>query len=128
MHVQPAAFAAAETDLLAVITAAEATCVERNRLSYELVTLPRNSKLALQLKQNTQAGVLIWGSGAGGGVPPQVWLRRMQAGVLPLLASSLSVNGLTLLHLPGECFIEYQLAAQAARPDRFVSPNSCSTC
>ena len=65
MHVQPAAFAAAETDLLAVITAAEATCVERNRLSYELVTLPRNSKLALQLKQNTQAGVLIWGSGGG---------------------------------------------------------------
>jgi hypothetical protein len=25
------------------------------------------------------------------------------------------------LHLPGELFVEYQLAAKAARPDRFVA-------
>jgi hypothetical protein len=27
----------------------------------------------------------------------------------------------SILHLPGELFVEYQLAAKAARPDRFVA-------
>jgi hypothetical protein len=47
------------------------------------------------------------------------WLRRCQAG------DTIDVGCLTLgkarvLHMPGELFVEYQLAAQELRPDLFV--------
>ncbi|MCA9150234.1 MAG: hypothetical protein KDA92_13080 [Planctomycetales bacterium] len=48
------------------------------------------------------------------------WLDRLTAGT-PLQLSSLRFDDITLLHLPAECFIEYQLRAQAAAPDRFVA-------
>ncbi len=48
------------------------------------------------------------------------WLRRAEQ-ELPITLSSLRVNKATLLHLPSECFIEYQLRAQATAPDRFVA-------
>ncbi len=48
------------------------------------------------------------------------WLRRTAAKV-PITLSSLHVNNASLLHLPSECFIEYQLGAQAAVPNRFVA-------
>ncbi len=35
--------------------------------------------------------------------------------------SSLGIGRARMVHLPGECFIEYQLAAKAARPDLFVA-------
>ena len=35
--------------------------------------------------------------------------------------SSLHVNDASMLHLPAECFVEYQLRAQAAAPHRFVA-------
>ena len=38
-----------------------------------------------------------------------------------LVLSRLRVNDLDLLHLPAECFIEYQLRAQAMVPERFVA-------
>ncbi len=49
-----------------------------------------------------------------------VWLRRLKAGKTIDLAS-LSIGNVRILHLPGEPFIEYQLAAKAARPDLFVA-------
>ncbi len=48
------------------------------------------------------------------------WLRRTAAKV-PITLSSLHVNNVSLLHLPAECFVEYQLRAQAAVPNRFVA-------
>jgi len=48
------------------------------------------------------------------------WLRRT-ASMLPITLSSLHINQASLLHLPAECFVEYQLRAQAAAPDRFVA-------
>jgi hypothetical protein len=48
------------------------------------------------------------------------WIRRVQSG-LPITLSAMHVNGVTLLHLPSECFVEYQLRAQASVPDRFVA-------
>jgi hypothetical protein len=35
--------------------------------------------------------------------------------------TSLELGRARLLHLPGELFVEYQLAAKAARPDLFVA-------
>jgi hypothetical protein len=44
------------------------------------------------------------------------WLLR-QAARRPILLSRLDLGGVSLLHLPAETFVDYQLAAQAGRPD-----------
>jgi len=48
------------------------------------------------------------------------WLKRCQNGI-PMILSALHVNDVTLLHLPAETFVEYQLNAQRLVPDRFVA-------
>lgn len=48
------------------------------------------------------------------------FIRRVKAGI-PITLSSLHVNDVSLLHLPAESFIEYQLRAQAVAPHRFVA-------
>jgi len=48
------------------------------------------------------------------------WLRRCQAGHKIDIAC-LKVGRARILHLPGELFVEYQLAAKARRPDLFVA-------
>lgn len=48
------------------------------------------------------------------------WIRRVNRKV-PITLSSLHINDASMLHLPAECFVEYQLRAQAASPDRFVA-------
>ena len=47
------------------------------------------------------------------------WLRRMQSGHRFDLGC-LQLGPVSVLHMPGELCIEYQLAAQAMRPDAFV--------
>ncbi len=49
-----------------------------------------------------------------------VWLRRCRAGET-IDVSCLRLGRARVLHLPGELFVEYQLAAQAMRPDLFVA-------
>lgn len=39
----------------------------------------------------------------------------------PVTLGALHLNRTTLLHLPGECFVEYQLRAQAMAAERFVA-------
>jgi hypothetical protein len=48
------------------------------------------------------------------------WLQRCQAGHAIDIAC-LQVGAARVLHLPGELFVEYQLAAKAMRPDLFVA-------
>lgn len=55
-----------------------------------------------------------------GGASRIAWLRRCQAGH-KIEVSCLTLGRARLLHLPGELFVEYQLAAKAERPDRFVA-------
>lgn len=45
-----------------------------------------------------------------------VWLERARAGVKTPV-SCLGLGPIQVLHMPGELFVEYQLAAQAMRPD-----------
>jgi len=47
------------------------------------------------------------------------WLRRCREG-RSIDVSRLEIGRASILHLPGELFVEYQLAAKAERPDRFV--------
>ena len=49
-----------------------------------------------------------------------VWLRRCQAGDT-IDVACLHLGKARVLHLPGELFVEYQLAAQKLRPDLFVA-------
>jgi hypothetical protein len=46
--------------------------------------------------------------------------RRAAAKKLPIVVSALAVNDARQLHLPGECFVEYQLTTQTMKPDRFI--------
>ncbi len=47
------------------------------------------------------------------------WLKRSQAGG-QIDCTSLRLGEVILVHMPGELFVEYQLAAQQMRPDAFV--------
>lgn len=49
-----------------------------------------------------------------------VFLRRCQAGQ-PININCLKLGPARILYLPGELFVEYQLAAQKLRPDLFVA-------
>jgi hypothetical protein len=48
------------------------------------------------------------------------WLRRCERKV-PIVLSALDINRATLLHMPAESFVEYQLHAQQIAADRFVA-------
>ncbi len=48
------------------------------------------------------------------------WIRRLERQV-PLELSCLRLNEISILNLPGEMFVEYQLRAQAMRPGRPVA-------
>lgn len=48
------------------------------------------------------------------------WRNRVRAGK-PILVSCLSLGPARVLNLPGELFVEYQLAAQEMRPELFVA-------
>jgi len=72
------------------------------------------AKLESDLKARTGAFV------AEGGASRLAWLRRCQAGHR-LDVQCLRLGRARILHLPGELFVEYQLAAKAMRPDVFVA-------
>ena len=55
-----------------------------------------------------------------GGASRLAWLKRCQVGHKVEVAC-LGLGRARLLHLPGELFVEYQLAAKAERPDLFVA-------
>jgi hypothetical protein len=48
------------------------------------------------------------------------WMRRVEEKT-PIVLSALEMNGVTMLHLPAECFVEYQLRAQRLRTDRLIA-------
>ncbi|MEI6686846.1 MAG: hypothetical protein WCN64_11950, partial [Planctomycetota bacterium] len=48
------------------------------------------------------------------------WMDRVKAKT-PIILSALHINKISLLHLPAESFLEYQLKAQKLQPDRFVA-------
>lgn len=59
-------------------------------------------------------------NGAAGLASRLAWVRRCEAGA-KVDVQCLKLGSARVLHLPGELFVEYQLAAKAARPDLFVA-------
>jgi hypothetical protein len=87
--------------------------------AHESVALPPSKHLSLdqleaQLKGRAAPFV------AGGGASRLAWLRRNQAGHR-IDVTCLTLGRARILHLPGELFVEYQLAAKAQRPDLFIA-------
>ena len=83
------------------------------------VALPPTKHLALeelaaQLKTDPEKFA------AEGKASRLAWLQRCQAGHR-VDVTCLNLGPASILHLPGEPFIEYQLAAKAARRDRFIA-------
>jgi len=70
---------------------------------------------ALEAKMKTETPVFV-----ANNLSKLVWLRRLQAGK-KIDLSCLNIGNVRILHLPGEPFVEYQLAAKAERPDLFVA-------
>jgi hypothetical protein len=84
----------------------------------EPVRLPPSRHLnEAELLEQIQSGQSIQSATAATRL---AWLRRCQAGHAVELAG-LDLGPISILHLPGELFVEYQLAAQAQRPDRHVA-------
>jgi hypothetical protein len=48
------------------------------------------------------------------------WLARVSTR-RPILLGTLSLGSASILHLPAETFVEYQLAAQAFHPEKFLA-------
>lgn len=55
------------------------------------------------------------------------WIEQVEAG-RSIEFSSLAIGKVRLLHLPGEPFVQFQLAAQAAAPDAFVAVAGYGDC
>jgi hypothetical protein len=89
------------------------------RWTVESVALPPAKNLAaetLEAQLKEQPAKFT----AEGGASRLAWLRRCQTGHR-IDVTCLSLGSARILHLPGEPFVEYQLAAKAARPDLFVA-------
>ncbi len=85
----------------------------------ESVALPPAKHLAIdELEAQLKARAAPFMT--GGGASRLAWLRRCQAGHRADV-TCLGLGRARILHLPGELFVEYQLAAKAARPDLFVA-------
>lgn len=76
--------------------------------------LLNGESLQAELEKGTDAvGILSNAAGLA-------WVQRCEAG-RPLDISCLSLGKARVIHMPGELFVEYQLAAKKARPDLFVT-------
>ena len=49
------------------------------------------------------------------------WIQRAETKSPPIVISSLAIDDVSLLHLPAECFLEYQLRTQKQFPKRFIA-------
>lgn len=76
---------------------------------------PRHNLDSIRVLLHAETSVFI-----SNNVSKLVWLGRLKQGK-KIDVSCLGIGDARILHLPGECFVEYQLAAKAARPQRFVA-------
>ena len=99
-------------------TEKEPVSVESLRWNVEKVALPpssdlENLKKEIKARENEVAFV-------SNTLPKIAWLNRCKDGKL-IDIGCLYAGRARILHMPGELFVEYQLAAKAERPDLFVA-------
>lgn len=87
--------------------------------SVEPVALPAGKQLNEdQLRAQIKAANSTFGG--RGAASRLAWLQRARSGA-KLDISCLTLGNARILHMPGELFVEYQLAAKNKRPDLFVA-------
>jgi len=97
-------------------TQKEALTPESIRWAVEPVALPAKPDLEkLEGMMKTKDATFL-----ANNMTKLAWVRRLKAGK-KIDVSCLSLGRARILHLPGELFVEYQLAAKAERPDLFVA-------
>jgi hypothetical protein len=100
-------------------TKREPLAAEAVKWAVEPVQLPPAKHLKLEELQaqlkGRQAAFFLQG-----GSSKIAWLKLCEAG-RQLDVSCLTLGRARILHMPGELFVEYQLAAKAQRPDLFVA-------
>ena len=82
----------------------------------ESVTLPPKDNVAQIEEQMSTEGYRFLSNN----MIKLAWLKRVQEG-RTIDISCLTLGPARILHMPGELFVEYQLAAKAERPDLFVA-------
>ena len=93
--------------------------LERVRWTVEPVRLPPREDLA---EENLLAQIASSASGAKVHSKAALMLTYLRRRERPIPVACLHLNDrVAVVHLPGEIFIEYQLHAQASRPDAFVA-------
>jgi hypothetical protein len=85
----------------------------------EAVALPIARHLAIE-ELDARLHVADTNLTAQAAAPRLAWLQRARSGHRSEI-TCLSLGRARILHLPGETFVEYQLAAKATRPDLFVA-------
>jgi len=84
--------------------------------SVEPITLiPASGIEKLEAGLKTETSVFI-----ANNISKLIWQKRLQAGK-KIDKSSLVVGKVRAVHLPGEPFVKYQLAAKALKPNLFVT-------
>lgn len=84
----------------------------------EPVSIPPAKYLyAIQEELKTSNALLVKNSGIA---RKMAWLKRCEAGK-QIDIGCLKINNARILYMPGELFVEYQLAAKAERPGSFVA-------
>jgi hypothetical protein len=84
-------------------------------------TFPVSLPPALELKEGIEAGIRTGNARhMSNNVPKLVWMNRQQQGKTIDLGC-LAIGKSRILFMPGELFVEYQLAAKAMRPDLKVT-------
>jgi len=85
----------------------------------EAIAIPPSKHFATNnLEAQLKAGTATFMT--SGGASRLAWLRRCQSGH-QIDVACLKLGDARVLYLPGEAFVEYQLAAKAERPDQFVA-------
>jgi len=103
--------------------------VEPLRWSVESMTFPPRTDDAFS--ESTNRRVLVDQDADAGqrrkAAIALAWIERVKSDK-PVELSCLTIGAVRMLHLPGEPFVQYQLAAQKMRPDRFVCVAGYSDC
>lgn len=87
---------------------------------FEKVALPAGRHLDAKLLEATIADQATDPTARANAAYDLAWVRRAEKGE-PFEISCLRLGNARILHMPGELFVEYQLAAQKMRPALFVA-------
>jgi hypothetical protein len=86
----------------------------------EPVNLPIRQDISREWEQTNLANKDVSSGARAASARELAWIDRVNAETNPIHIGRLRIGKLQLMYMPGELFVEYQLAAQELAPDDFV--------